>query len=102
MEKKIKIMILGIAMTFVLAMSGCGVNHKTPEGVVESLIKEYMDGSEKRVKDCYVQKDDTSELLQNEIDATIKYFAAHNPTTSERCDRLPGSSIERIQICIAE
>ncbi len=80
MEKKIKIMILGIAMTFVLAMSGCGVNHKTPEGVVESLIKEYMDGSEKRVKDCYVQKDDTSELLQNEIDATIKYFAAHNPT----------------------
>ena len=101
MEKKIKIMILGIAMTFVLAMSGCGVNHKTPEGVVESLIKEYTDGSEKKVKDCYVQKDDTSELLQNEIDATIKYFAAHNPTKINVMNAKYFPKMMHIRMCIS-
>ena len=44
------------------------------------LIKNYVSGSEKKVKQCYSQEKDTNELLQNEIDATLKYFAAHNPT----------------------
>ena len=74
----------------VMAMSGCGVNHKSPEGVVEALIKNYVSGSEKKVKQCYSQEKDTNELLQNEIDATLKYFAAHNPTKVkvEQCDIL--------------
>lgn len=47
---------------------------------MEALIKNYVSGSEKKVKQCYSQEKDTNELLQNEIDATLKYFAAHNPT----------------------
>ena len=73
---------------FIMAMSGCGVNHKSPEGVVEALIKNYVSGSKKKVKQSYSQEKDTNELLQNEIDATLKYFAAHNPTKVkvEQCD----------------
>ena len=74
MKKRTRILILGIAMMFIMAMSGCGVNHKSPEGVVEALIKNYVSGSEKKVKQCYSQEKDTNELLQNEIDATLKYF----------------------------
>ena len=61
-----------------------------PEGVVEALIKNYVSGSEKQVKQCYSQEKDTNELLQNEIDATLKYIAAHNPTKVkvEQCDIL--------------
>nr|WP_294667899.1 hypothetical protein [uncultured Blautia sp.] len=91
MKKKTRILILGIAMIFVMAMSGCGVNHKSPEGVVEALIKNYVNGSEKKVKKCYYQDNkDTNELLQSEIDATLKYFAAHKPdkVKIEQCDKL--------------
>lgn len=90
MKKRTRILILGVAMMLIMAMSGCGVNHKSPEGVVEALIKNYVSGSEKKVKQCYSQEKDTNELLQNEIDATLKYFAAHNPTKVkvEQCDIL--------------
>ena len=40
MKKRTRILILGIAMMFIMAMSGCGVNHKSPEGVVEASYKE--------------------------------------------------------------
>ena len=46
MKKRTRILILGIAMMFIMAMSGCGVNHKSPEGVVEALIKNYVSGRE--------------------------------------------------------
>ena len=92
MEKKKRIWILGIALVFVLVMSGCSVNHKSPEGVVEALIKNYVSGNEKKVKQCYSQNDnkDTNELLQSEIDATLKYFEAHKPTKvkMEESDKL--------------
>ena len=42
MKKRIRILILGVAMMLIMAMSGCGVNHKSPEGVVEALIKNYL------------------------------------------------------------
>lgn len=66
------------------------MNQKTPEKVVESLIKEYVNGKRKKVKKCYTQDKDANELLKSEIDATIKYFAAHNPTKLkvEKCDTL--------------
>ncbi|MDD5803461.1 hypothetical protein ACTQWG_15785 [Blautia sp. HCP3S3_H10_1] len=90
MKKKTRILILGIALVLTMAMSGCGVNHKSPEGVVEALIKNYVSGSEKNVKKCYSQNKDTNELLQSEIDATLKYFAAHKPgkVKVEQCDKL--------------
>ena len=90
MKKKTRIIMLGIVLVLAMAMSGCGVNQKSPEGVVESLIKEYVNGSEKKVKKCYSGGDDANELLQTEIDATLQYFAAHNPTKVkvEECDKL--------------
>ncbi len=49
MEKKNQNYDTGIAMMFILAMSGCGVNHKnTRGGSGISDKKEYTDGSEKK------------------------------------------------------
>lgn len=100
MKKKTKLILLGIVMVFAMALSGCGVNQKTPEKVVESLIKEYVNGNEKKVKKCYTQDKDANELLQSEIDATIKYFAAHNPTKLkvEKCDTLSETKTIRMYI----
>lgn len=90
MRRGIRFIIPAIVLLMILAMSGCGVSHKTPEGVVESLIKGYVKGEEKKVKDCYGQKKDTEEGLQTEIDATMKYFEAHNVSELKlgECDTL--------------
>lgn len=90
MRRGIRFIIPAIALLVILAMSGCGVSHKTPEGVVESLIKGYVKGEEKKVKDCYGQKKDTEESLQTEITATMKYFEAHNVSELKlgECDAL--------------
>lgn len=45
-----------VAAVLALGMTGCGVSHKSPEGVTESLIKAYVKGKEKSVRDCYGQK----------------------------------------------
>lgn len=54
------------------------MSHKSPEKVTEELILAYADGKEAKVKDCYVQKENTEEILQAEITATLKYFQAHS------------------------
>lgn len=79
-----------VAAALMLGMAGCGVSHKSPESVTESLIEAYVDGKEKKVKDCYGQKKDTEASLQTEIDATIAYFKAHNVKKLEikECDTL--------------
>lgn len=93
-----RLIMIGIGFLLVLlllifGLKGCGVSHKSPEGVVKSLIKAYGDGNEKRIKDCYGAKKDTEEALQKEIDATIKYFKAHNTKKVEiqECDVLSES-----------
>lgn len=93
-----KLIIIGVSVLVVLllvifGLKGCGVSHKSPEGVVKSLIKSYADGNENRIKDCYGAKKDTEKALQKEIDATIKYFKAHNTKKVEiqECDVLSES-----------
>lgn len=93
-----KLIIIGVSVLVVLllvifGLKGCGVSHKSPEGVVKSLIKSYADGNENRIKDCYGAKKDTEKALQQEIDATIKYFKAHNTKKVEiqECDILSES-----------
>lgn len=83
-------MMISVAAVLMLGMTGCGVSHKSPEGVTESLIEAYADGKEKRVKDCYGQKKDTEGSLQAEINATLDYFKAHNIKDLEirDCDAL--------------
>ena len=71
------------------AARGCGVSHKTPERVVRTLIESYTGGNESKVKKCYgVSKADDS--LQQEMDATVKYFSAFEADKTEitQCDKI--------------
>lgn len=95
MQYKRFIMIgLALVVVFLLiifGMKSCsGVSHKAPESVVKSLIKAYGKGKENKVKDCYGVGEDTEQALQQEIDATIQYFKAHNTKKTEilNCDIL--------------
>ena len=76
MKKMRKYILSGIIFLIMFSMMGCGVNHKSPEGVVSSMIESYAKGKDKKVKDCYNAKKDASEELQTEIDAVTKYFKA--------------------------
>ena len=73
----------------IFAVRSCGVSHKTPERVVKTLIESYESGNENKIKKCYgVTKADDN--LQAEIDANIKYFAAHSPEKIQinSCDKI--------------
>ena len=81
--------ILLVLLVLIFGFRGCGVSHKSPEGVVKSLIKAYGKGSQSKIRSCYgVKKAD--EDLQKEIDATISYIEAHNTkeVEIEECDVL--------------
>lgn len=82
--------VLIVFLALIFGFRSCGVSHKSPEGVVRSLIKAYANGNQKKIKDCYGAKKDTEESLQKEIDATIRYFDAHNLKDVEikECDVL--------------
>jgi hypothetical protein len=73
------IMVLLIVCLLVFGIRSCGSSHKTPEGVVKTLIESYGKSKQRKIKDCYGVKKNTSEELQTEIDATIQYFQVHNP-----------------------
>lgn len=70
--------VLLVFVLIILGVKGCGGNHRSPEGVVEALVKAGVDGKEKGMKKCYDAKDKVPEGLQTEIDATIKYYKAQN------------------------
>lgn len=81
--------ILLVLLVLIFGFRGCGVSHKSPEGVVKSLIKAYGKGSQSKIRSCYgVKKAD--EDLQKEIDATISYIEVHNTkeVEIEECDVL--------------
>lgn len=70
--------VIVVLVLLIFGIRGCGASHKSPKGVVKALIQSYAEGKEGRVKDCYGAKKDTDKELQAQIDATIKYFKAHN------------------------
>lgn len=78
-----------LLIVIIFAVKSCGVSHKTPERVVKALIESYESGNEKKVKKCY-GVDKVDDNLQAEIDATIKYFAAHSPQKIQinKCDKI--------------
>lgn len=78
-----------LIIIIVFAARGCGVSHKTPERVVRTLIESYTSGNKGKVKKCYgVSKAD--DTLQQEIDATVKYFSAFEAekTSITQCDKI--------------
>ena len=78
-----------LLIVIIFAVKSCGVSHKTPERVVKALIESYESGNEKKVKKCY-GVDKVDDNFQAEIDATIKYFAAHSPQKIQinKCDKI--------------
>ena len=78
-----------LLIVIIFAVKSCGVSHKTPERVVKALIESYESGNEKKVRKCY-GVDKVDDNLQAEIDATIKYFAAHSPQKIQinKCDKI--------------
>ena len=70
--------VLLLIFLIILGVKGCGGSHKTPEGVVEALIKAGVEGKEKDMKKCYDTEKKVSKELQAEIDATMKYYKTHN------------------------
>ena len=46
MKKGVRLLL--VCLMFMVVASGCGVSHKSPEGVVKSLIKAYDKGKEKQ------------------------------------------------------
>lgn len=87
--KKI-VRILFVCLILMATISGCGVSHRSPEGVVKSLIKAYDSGKEKKVLNCYGVKGKADDTTQKEIDGTLKYFKAHDAKGIEivKCDAI--------------
>ena len=88
MKKGIRLLLVCCVLMF--AVSGCGVSHKSPEGVVKSLIKAYDKGKDKNILDCYGIKKKADKTTQAEIEGTKKYFKAHDPKSIEviKCDAI--------------
>lgn len=88
MKKKTKYIVIAAAVLGTATVSGCGVSHKSPEGVVRSLIEAYAKGKENKAKDCYGAKKDADADLQAQIDATIQYFQAFEAkeVAIDQCD----------------
>lgn len=77
MKKIQKYLMSLMVVLLVFGMTGCGVSHGNAKGVVKSLIESYFKGDQKAIKDCYGKKEGADEILQKEIDATIRYMQAH-------------------------
>lgn len=80
-DKKQKMgIIIAVVLLIVLifGVSSCGVSHRSPKGVVSSLIESYGDGKAKKALKCFGSHKEATEDLKKEVDATIKYFKAHN------------------------
>lgn len=67
-----------LLLVLIFGVSSCGVSHKSPKRVVNSLIESYTDGKSKKALKCFGAPKEASEDLKKEVEATIKYFEAHN------------------------
>lgn len=83
---------VGIVLVIVLifGIKGCGISQKSPESVVKSLTEAYADGKTNRALSCFGDKKEASDVLKEEVAATIKYFDVHNAekVEIEACDIL--------------
>lgn len=78
--RKLIMIVVAVLLLIVLCVGirNCGVSHKSPEKVVRELINAYGDGDTGKVLECYgVKNKEAEDALQNEIDATVKYFQVH-------------------------
>lgn len=66
------------AVVILLFYRSCGPSHGSAVGVVQALVKAGVNGDIRKMKDCYGVKGDAPGELQRELDATVKFYKAHN------------------------
>lgn len=76
MKRTRLIVMLMVCLAAAACLSGCGVSHGSPEGVVKSLVTYYEKGNEKKVLDCYGLAKDADKKTEEQIASTIAYFEA--------------------------
>lgn len=78
--KKGVILILTVSI-FMFLLEGCGggVDYKSPEAIVKSLVRSYQDQNEQAVKECYGLSEDeeVQEDIQKEINYNMRLFKAY-------------------------
>lgn len=64
-----------LVIVLVFAVKSCGVSNKTPEKVVKTLVKSYVDGDERKIKKCYGVKKQIKILKKKSLPQlnTLKY-----------------------------
>lgn len=65
-----------MTMLIAMLMCGCGVNQKSPKGVVKSLFEAYVKGKEEKALECYGMEE-ADAVTKEDVAATIAYFKAH-------------------------
>ena len=78
------------AVVLFFLISGCGVNHSSPEGVVRSWVHAIDRENIKDALHCYGKENESLESLQAEIEAEMAYYRAHGAKKIQikRCDTL--------------
>lgn len=88
MRKSKGVVLMAVVLALILCFSGCGVNTKSPEGVVKSLFEACVKGKVSKAMRCYGLEEDEDEVTKEDIEATIAYFKAHEADRIElqECD----------------
>lgn len=71
--------LLVLVIVIAIASAGVKVSHKSPEGVVKSLVCAYQENSEKAVRKCfgYTKKETLDTSVENEFTSNMNNFKAH-------------------------
>lgn len=90
-KEYMKYMIIGCVVivaivALVFGIRSCGVSHRSPEHVVEDLIKSAVKGKTDKMADCYWADKKGKKLLQKEIKADVAYYKAHEASKVEITD----------------
>lgn len=88
----IGIFVLVLIIAAVILSTRVRVTHKSPEGVVKSLVNAYQKENERAVRDCYgfSKKENLDAVSEKEITSNLNYFKAHNAKQIifDTCDSL--------------
>lgn len=76
MKKFRTTVLLFMCLAAAMLLSGCGVSHKSPEGVVKSLVKYAEKGNTGKVEECYGVEGKADKETSDQVETMIKYFGA--------------------------
>ena len=77
MKKSRKMLLSFICLTIMCTFVACGVNHRSPEGVVKDLVKYSVEGKSKKILACYgLDETNADKSTLAEVESVIQYFQA--------------------------